>query len=114
PAGPEHDYDSPLLEQFLHGNPRRPTIAGAVNRRIEAIGPRTSRRQLFFQAEGMDMVVVVMVAVVAEVAALVSVALLLIRSSGSDSFDKLADKLDSGAREMDSKLTLAMADMASR
>ncbi len=62
----------------------------------------------------MDMVVAVTVAVVAAVAALVAVALLLIRSSGSDSFDKLADKLDSVAREMDSKVTLAMADMATR
>jgi DNA recombination protein RmuC len=57
-----------------------------------------------------------MVAVIAVgLAALAGIAILLVRSyTGANSSDKLTDKLDAIAREMDSKFTRATADMAAR
>jgi DNA recombination protein RmuC len=61
------------------------------------------------EAAAMVAVIVVGLAVIA------GVAVLLMRAGlGASSFDKLAEKLDSLAREMDSKFTRATADMAER
>jgi len=53
--------------------------------------------------------------IVVGLAVIAGVAVLLMRAGwGASSFDKLAEKLDSLAREMDSKFTRATADMAER
>src|SRR5256885_16731117 len=84
-----------------------------VQTRIGEIRPPGPRKLRF--ARGLEVEVAAMVALVLGLVAVAGIAILLLRSgSGANSFDKIGDKLDAIAREMDSKFTRATADMAER